>query len=349
MSDIENDDKNSADNIISDMVLNPEGGPHARGGLMVEPQEENNDIEFALQLEATLKETEVQMRNLPAEKSAPEFAESWENARGVVTDFRPVPWFIWRLSNFVLGQPGHVNEVTEGFVLGLRRLLFAAASDPVLGRDDKINDVKKALRILPSDVVAAVSVIHAVCRRLASRQFERIWRSILDDALLRARIGYILGGQDEEFGAGRGMLAGFAGRSGLAVLISSGNLAQARAALELLATGAEIQGVGSDIYRCEPLQVSAMTLSAAGCGRDAALGTASFASPNPLEAVGDDPEQLKWLSAFAICEFIRAGTPERIPGEYWNALGFKNELAKVGVRDDAKKIARRGHGWPWLV
>ena len=46
--------------------------------------------------------------------------------------------------------------------------------------------------ILPSDVVAASSVIHAVCRRLGTRQFERIWRPILDDAILRARIGYLV-------------------------------------------------------------------------------------------------------------------------------------------------------------
>ncbi len=323
----------------------PEKNKSDPAGLVVEEDVKEGKDNFSIEVENTLKQTEQavidQIKN-PAE------TKSWTTAREVVTNFQPVPWFIWRISNFILGTPGQIHQVNEGFVLGLRRLLFATASDATIGSGEKVNDVKKALKILQHDVIAAVAVIHAVCRRLSTREFERIWRPILEDAILRSQIGSLIGAHDKSFGQGRGMLAGFSSRAGLAILLSSGELEQARQALELLATGKEISEVGQEVYKCNPLQVSAMMLSASGCGRDAAFGTVSYAYQDSSRKV-ENSEQLKWLAAFTIAENIRTGKADQIENEHWEVLNLSQDSVKEEILSQSKKIIRRGHEWSWLT
>lgn len=317
-------------------------------GLVVEPESSTEADQFARELEKTLQETEQAVLALGGEQDQL-VAQSWQKSRQLVADFRPVPWFIWRLSNFVLGAPGHISKASEGLVFGLRRLLFAAASDSIIGAGQKVNNVHQALDILKPDVVAAVAVIHAICRRLATKDFERIWKPILDDALLRAQLGYHVGKQNPNFGCGRGMLAGFAGRCGLAILIASGELEQARKALEFLATGAEIKEVGLNIYGCDPLQVSAMTLSACGCGRDSAFGTVAFYSTSKAQGLQLSSPQQHWKAAFAVTELIRTNKLSEVDQETWEVLNFQGQEAKDELSRLAKIAVRRGHGWAWLI
>lgn len=318
------------------------------GGLVVEPEANDEKTRFVGQLDRTLKEAELELKNLSGKTSQGKESAAWEEARRLITKFQPVPWFIWRLSNFVLGKPGTVNRVSEGFVLGLRRLLFAAASDRILGAGEKVNNVRQALEILPSDVVAAMSVIHGVCRRLGTWEHERIWGPMVDDAILRASIGYFVGRSCESFGPGRGMLAGFSGRCGLAIMIACGDLEKARQALEMLAAGDEISEVGLKIYGCSPLQVSAMLLSACGCGRDAACGTVGYASADPLGVVTNE-EQLKWLAAFSVTELVRMNQSDKIDRQYWQILELDSEDKQEALLAYTTRATRQGHGWNWLV
>ena len=326
------------------------GGAQASSDLLVEPQGEADQDQFRRQMEESLSDTAQAV--IERTGTPPESAEgrSWQRARQVVADFRPIPWFIWRLSNFVFSRPGRPTPFPEGFVFGLRRLLCAVASDETLGTGSKVTEVRRALTVVPPDVIAAAAVIHAVCRRLVSRPHERIWRPILDDALLRAQIGHEVGGQRGDFGAGRGMLGGFAGRIGLAVLIAAGNADQAQRALEMLATGAGIAAVGLRIYECDPLQVSAMMLSACGCGRDAAFGTAAFASrDNPAQFPVDSELQGLWLATLNLTEHVRMNRPGEIPGDHWSLLGFEVDTGRERVLQEAKQSVRRGHGWSWMI
>ncbi len=342
------DADNASGTLIPEMLAQRERQPTPSADLVIEPEVGPAADAFSVELEKTLNETQHEVVQLTAAEADPSGENSWTVARSTVERFQPVPWFIWRLTNFVLGRPGTINRVSDGLVLGLRRLLFAAASDSTLGIGEKVNDVRRALQVLPSDVVAATAVIHAVCRRLGSRQFERIWRPILEDALVRAQIGHAVGSHVQGFGAGRGMLAGFAGRAGLVIQIASGELEQARRALELLATGVEIRDVGLRLYSCEPLQVSAMTLSAAGVGRDAAIGTASYASG--LTGGGRHvAEQKRWLATFTVIEHLRMGTVSRVEEEHWMMLGFQDDSSRDEIMAVAKRAIRRGHGWGWIL
>ncbi len=273
---------------------------------------------------------------------------SWHRAREVVAGFKPVPSVIWRLSNYVFGRSGEVRPISEGFVFGLKKFLLAIASDPVLGAGEPVNDARRALSVVASDTLAAGAVIHAISRRLKGKKFERIWRPILDDALLRANIGFMVGERCAVFGSGRGMLAGFAGRSGLAVLIASGSTEEARKALEGLATGEDIALVGLKIYGCNPLQVSAMLLSASGVGKDAAFGSVSYALRDRAPDALSNPEQERWLAAFTITELIRMNQPEAVPAERWRVLNLGDERDQKDLIERVKPLLRRGHRWGWM-
>ncbi|MBX7145595.1 MAG: hypothetical protein K1X79_14180 [Oligoflexia bacterium] len=334
--------------IVSDMVASRDPRAVPQADLVVEPDKTPEADSFTVELEKTLKETESAVLRISEAADALQ-AQSWHKARGIVESFKPVPWFIWRLSNFVLGNPGPARKATEGLVFGLRRLLFAAASDPLLGTGNKVNGVHQALEVLKPDVLAAVAVIHAICRRLSSQQHERIWRPILDDAMVRAQIGFYVGAENPYFGSGRGMLAGFAGRCGLAILIASGDLEQARRALELLATGAEIKQVGLQIYGCDPLQISAMTLSASGCGRDAAFGTVAYSTLGKTRESTPNATQVGWQAAFTVAECVRTNRLDDISEELWQSLNFCDETQRTELQAKAKQILRRGHGWHWLA
>ena len=141
--------------------------------------------------------------NLDGDKS-----KSWKVARDIVENFNPVPSLCWRLANFVFNGDtnSNIKELPEGFVLGLKKLILKAANDDTIGIGVNISTVKEALQILPPDVVAACVVIHSICRKLQQKDYERIWKPMLDDAVVRARIGYMLGIYDPRFGCGRPFL-----------------------------------------------------------------------------------------------------------------------------------------------
>jgi hypothetical protein len=184
----------------------------AKTGLLIEPPPEKESSGFTLELHRSLEQAQAEViRAVTAAGSGP---RSFESARKIVEDFRPIPWFIWRISNFVFSSPSAPDQIPEGMVLGLRRLLFAAASDLQLGKGRKINNLREALQTLSPDLVAAAAVVHAMCRRLRTTCNERLFSTVTEEALVRAQIGLFVGKQCAAFGPGRGMLAGFLDRWG---------------------------------------------------------------------------------------------------------------------------------------
>ncbi|MGI6525421.1 MAG: hypothetical protein ACOX2O_09085 [Bdellovibrionota bacterium] len=311
----------------------------------------SNRDELSLNIERGLDEVSEEFSTrIDLDRSA-ERVQTWSVAKNIVKNFAPVPWFIWRLSNFVFGGSGQ-KKINAGFVLGLNNLLFAAAQDPILGCGKKVSNTQTALQSLSADVVATCAVIHSICRKLSMKDSERIWRPMLDDALLRARIGHMVGSVEPEFGSGKGMLAGFSGRSGLVVLIATGTLEQAKEAVDQLTYGGEISSVGLKIYGCEPLQVSAMLLSACGCGKDAAFGMAEFCvSGNKFlnEDSNKNIEERRWQAAFTICEAIRKQRVDEASSAVWETLGFFEKRECEAMIESAKNIIRSGHNWNWLI
>lgn len=276
---------------------------------------------------------------------------SWDVAAAVVKKYRPVPWILWRLIHGLFGKPGKTGKVDPIAFDLVRPLILNASKDKTLMKSESLKAgsftrLDEAADAIELDVCAALCVVHGVCRRISVSLAERVRRPILDDALMRAQIGYHVGRHSDRFGRGRGILAGFSGRSGLAVLIASGDMTQAQRALEGLASGMDIRRVGITVYGCDPLQVAAMTLSAAGCSIEAAFGVASFSGEG--KAVNAKSEEFLWLSAFAISEHLRMGTTEQIEERYWEALGY--QLAdRAAIKEKAKILQRKGPSWGWII
>ncbi|MCB0322172.1 MAG: hypothetical protein KDD69_01330 [Bdellovibrionales bacterium] len=278
----------------------------------------------------------------------------WAAAAEIVERVRPVPWLLWVVVRSVYGRSGELGEPDSHAFSVVTNLMLHAANDRALAphrsedeeSDGKISNLTTAIDLIGSDVAGSLCFIHAVCRRVSTSLNERVWRPILDDALLRAHIGYHVGQIAPSFGAGRGMLAGFAGRSGLAVQIASGSIEQAQKALAGLASGVEIGEVCKDIYACDPLQVSALSLIAGGCNRDIAMGIAAFSKREGNLLPGS--EQHRWFCLFSVIEQMRMGQLEQVTDEHWRTLGY-DPAAKNDLLTRVQLVQRRGHGWRWMT
>lgn len=274
---------------------------------------------------------------------------NWSNSRLTVESFKPVPWYIWRLVNFAIGGSGEIRAYDHGMVFALKRLLLLAAHDPELSGDSaECRNTREAVMRLAPDVFAAIAIVHSVSKKIRGKKFDRIAKPILEEAILRTRIGFSLGSKLKNFGRGRGMLAGFAGRAGLAVQISQGTFEQATETLERIAAGQSIQRIGREVYQAEPLQVSAMLLVASGCGRDAAYGVMAVAAPDLVGQMGLNEEQERWRTSLRIMEEIRAGNLNGIPESDWKLLGCENSEEMMTLRSEIRQVTRRGHNWSWL-
>jgi hypothetical protein len=304
--------------------------------------------EFSLQIERSLETTEQEIRDLAHRRASFESDASLVEARRIVAAFRPVPQIIWRLCNYSIGRPGHINKLSSGHAFGLKKLMTAIGHDAILGLGQPKMSSSEVVSAVASDIIAATSIMYAVSRRLQSMPFGRLWEPMLDEALLRANLGFCVGQMSANFGIGRAMLAGFAGRIGIVVLIASGSESQAEQAVAGLARRASLSQTAREVYGCDPAHVSAMLLSAAGCSRDAILGVGAFGLSKRAQP-GLDPFSALWLATLTIIDHVLDSSAYLIDEPTWIDLGFE----ETGERDELIKIAqtlkRSGHTWQWLA
>jgi len=278
--------------------------------------------------------------------------ESWAKAKSIVENLKPIPWFIWRLSNQVFGRDSNSVTLLDSSVMGLRRLLFAAASSDVFGKDGKVNSVKEALLTLRPDVVAAVSLVHSTTRKMQSQPLDMMWRPLLDEALIRARVGFELGRNATSFGGGRGLLAGFASSIGMPMLISAGTLEQSSQIMEALSqqnsaqqnsTQQNNKNPDEKTYGTSSLQVGAMYLAGCGISNEGAKAFIEFANMKHTNLV---PNNL-WASCAYIIQNIRNKKEATLSEESLNAFGLDQEGLQNLVKL-TKKLSREGHGMGWI-
>jgi hypothetical protein len=314
-----------------------------------ESEKKPMDATFEAQIEADLLQSEADVRSIDIQSGVTDSADTLLNARRIVLEFQPAPQFIWRVVNFCLARPGRVNKLNDGQLFGLKTLLLNLGADPVLGKSGSPRNIRDVAESVPSDVIAAVSAIHAVCRKLKSRDFHAVWGPILDDALIRALLGFYVGQMNESFGPGRGMLAGFSGRAGLAVLVATGTTGQAQDAIALLSSGRSIQDVARELYGTDPLEVAAMILSACGLGKDAVLGVAGYAAGVSARIRSLTNEQRRWLAALTVTDVARMGSLSDVPEELWSILGYDSREERQELGEIANTLKRRGHGLAWVL
>lgn len=273
---------------------------------------------------------------------------AWRVATSMVNRFKPVPWLLWTIIRGVYGRSGEIGSPDPMSFSPVEKLLLNAVRDRTLGKKELPERISlsDAVKLLGTDVAGSLCYIHAVSRRVGSVLNEKVARPIIDDALLRTFIGYQAGLHSKVAGAGRGMIAGFSGRSGLAIQIASGTLEQAQKALAGLASGVEISKVCTDIYGCDPLKVAALSLIAGGCSRDVAYGIAAYSSKRNDVVPGT--EQFMWLSLFSLIEALRMSRSEQVSEVTWKELGY-DPAARAALVDVITQAQRRGHGWRWIT
>lgn len=276
-------------------------------------------------------------------------SRSWRIAASMVNRYRPVPQLVWPIVHAVYGRSGEIGEPDPLMFSTVSQLIIRASADRTLHPDSldaKSISLPEAIRTIGTDVAAAICLIHAICRRVSNTVSERVSRPILDDALLRAHIGFYVGRLSRSCGPGRGLIAGFAGRCGLAVQIAAGDTEQAGRALTGMASGQEMSEICNNVYGCDPLEVAALSFISGGCCRDIAFGISSYSKKGKEQLL--DSEQKKWLALFTVIEGSRMGQGAQLDGELWETLGYdaarKEELGALIV-----KAQRRGHGWQWIT
>jgi hypothetical protein len=304
--------------------------------------------EFADQIALSLEATEQDIRELAHSRHSFESDASLAQARKIVSAFRPVPQILWRLCSYAIGRPGHINNLTVGHVFGLKKLIVSIGRDPILGLGRSKVSTNEVVALVGSDIIAAASVIFAVSRRLQGMPLAKIWEPMFDEALLRANLGFCVGQMSEHFGIGRAMLAGFAGRIGMVVLLASGDESQAMRAVAALARRADLRETAHNVYGCDPAHVSAMVLSAAGCSRDAIVGVGAFGLPKKAQT-GLDPHSTLWLSGLRIIEHVLRPSSYPIDEATWLSLGFDEVSERDELSSIARSLQRSGHAWSWLA
>jgi hypothetical protein len=272
---------------------------------------------------------------------------AWQLARNKVEKFKPLPWFIWRLSNSVFTKTSGQEEINEGMLLGLRRLVFAAASDPVLGTGSKVNILKKALTILRPDVIAAVAILHCICKRLPHFGNQRVWQTMLDDGLINSQIGFEVGRISKNFSLGRALLAGSASKIGLAILVATGDSRQAQELMEEFSTGRSPESACLKVYGCDASQIAAVLLAYCGCGTDSASGISqSNLSANSIQQLS--PSVAAWAASSKVIKILTDNKDKESLNPYLNILGAEPS-ASIELTNKSKQLQRNGHSWEWLV
>ncbi len=275
--------------------------------------------------------------------------KSWEAAGGIVSEVHPVSKIVWVIIRAVFSKPGIIREAHPGVFFPLDSVLcYAANQRPFLTKKEKEKvTLTTVIPLLGVDVCAALCLIHAICRRVSASMGERHWRPILETGLRRAQAGYYLGNNSSGFGRGRCMIAGFMTVTGLAVSLVRASEERREEILDLLQGGNDLDSLSLDELGCSPLQIAAITLSAAGCGKEGALALTSLSVGAPSS--DQESEEYRWIAALKLTVQLLGPEAEKAEEKYWRALGIVDEEGREGVLGELKNVTRKPYNWHWLT
>lgn len=274
---------------------------------------------------------------------------SWMRATEIIKKVRPVPWVFWVLIRSVWGEANaaRVSIDSSHFTVVEQIVLRAVQDDDlVLQPSKKKGQFSESYKCLGPVTTASLCYIHAVCKRVSISLPERVYKALIEDALLRARLGVVLSKFSPRVSVGAGLLVGFSGRAGLAIQLASGTEAQAAEALKSMAMGNDIGTTGMSIYGCDPLQVGALAMIAGGCNKNIASGISSFGQKREEILVGS--EQYDWMLIFSFIEKMRIGKLDQISELDYEYLAISTD-DKKDLQTQAKQAFRMGHDFEWLL
>src|SRR5690606_24798089 len=120
---------------------------------------------------------------------------TWVIATDIVKKVRPVPWAFWVLIRSVWGEknPDKIS-IDSSRSTGVESLILKAVEDKelLIAPLVKTTQYAECFRALGPQTIASLCFIHAVCKRVSLGLQERVFKAIIEDALLRARLGVVL-------------------------------------------------------------------------------------------------------------------------------------------------------------
>ncbi len=275
---------------------------------------------------------------------------SWARARNIVASMEPVIYPIRQICQTAIGHPSRINQLLDGSVFPLQRLVKACGQDSLIAGGKGLrssSSTREVLDRLPSDAVAAALVLHSVGKRVQSQPLQTIWRAFLEEALNRAALGFVVGQRATGFGAGRAMLAGFSSRAGLALLVANGTQEDAIDLLESLKEGVELRESCLRVYEVDPVHVGAWIVLDAGCGISACMGLRSCAVEEPKPP--QDGVELVWWAAHNLIDHLATRGVESVSDTDWQILGFSEQSERDEVGQFVSALSRGGHSWHWML
>ena len=264
---------------------------------------------------------------------------------------QPVINPIQRICQTTIGHPERINKLLEGAIIPLRRVVIACGQDSFLAegiaRDGNPPSARQVLETLPSDVIAASLVLYSVDRRLRGRLIESVGEAFLNEALVRAAMGFVVGDGLDRFGRGRSMLAGFSSRAGLAMIVSEGTEAQAAELINQIEVSDSLQRACVSVYEVDPLHVGALVLLAAGCGMTAYSGILGCSTSHSAPPSGD--AEILWWAVHLLIDQVATKSFEEIPEIVWETLGFTDLPERQDIYNVMHGVSAREYRWSWLL
>ncbi len=276
-------------------------------------------------------------------------SNSWDVAYSIIKKVKPVPLPLWVIMRFVYNNK--LNNSVVPVELSYFKYILNQAINNLVSSNKSLEvqnlnlSLDSLISLIGGELGSSICYINCISRKVINLLPPKISNPILEEALLRVEIGYIIGEHSKLFSKGKNILTGFLARSGLALQFISADTDLAKKALEKLAFGDDLESVGLEIYGCSPLQVSSMSLIEGGFNRDVAYGISSIYEKSENEL---SESCFSWLSSFKINEYLREGKGELIGEKNWTSLGIDlNSRKEICLK--VKNLLKYGSSWNWIL
>lgn len=140
-------------------------------------------------------------------------------------------------------------------VADYRRLLMAIAADPLLGvGGEAITDPRKACPLVRSELLGACIVLRQFGLGLSGRHYEPVWRTYVEEAVIRGRIGCVISAATPAVSKASSILCAALPYIGVAIQIAVGSDENKDRLLRKLSQGGELFSTLKHIYEVDPTE-----------------------------------------------------------------------------------------------
>ena len=146
------------------------------------------------------------------------------------------------------------REVNFDNIANYRRLLLAITNDPLLNpKCGRIEDLRACCEIISPQLLGSAILAYQLCHLPQGRQFEPLWRSYVEEALVMGRLGCLVAQSTADLvPLSTALMSAIVPSVGVALQISIGSEDQRDRLLRKLSQGAKVYSAIRSVYGNEP-------------------------------------------------------------------------------------------------